>query len=366
MTRALVLGATGHIGAHVVRALLGKGYAVRASYRNPRYRFVLDGLPVERVHVDVEDPRQLRAALDGCELVFVCAGYYPRFTDRHDEAIRRGIEQVRRICDVLNACPVSRIVYTSSTATIAPVSGRPATEHDQEPWPLTHWSPHLFARRRCAIRTAAVPPQAGRPPPVGRREEVGGWRPLYASVKIAMEHTVERYAREGLPMVIVNPSVCLGEYDAHLFSGRLILLFGRTTRRSPVYLHASFNAVYTGDVGVGHVLAAERGVPGERYLLTGENLSLGELARRVAREAKVPPPRWCIPYSLAMAAATMTELAAWLTRTDPLLPRRAIHSARLPQCLDGSKARRELGLPQTPIDEAIRRALAWFRQHGYL
>ena len=330
MTRALVLGATGHIGAHVVRALLGKGYTVRASYRNPRYRFVLNGLPVEQIPVDVENAQQLRTALEGCEWVLVCAGYYPRFTDRREQAIQRGLEQIRRVFDVLQARRVERIVYTSSVATIAPVSGRLATEADMEPWPLTHW------------------------------------RSLYATVKIAMEHAVERYVQAGLPIVTVNPSLCIGEYDARQLSGRLVLLFAKKRGRLPVYIDSHFNAVYTGDVGLGHVLAAERGVQGRRYLLTGENLTLGDLARRVAREARVPPPRWEIPYPLAMAAATTTELAAALTRAEPLLPRRVIHQARLPQRFDGSTAHRELGMPQTPIEEAIRRALMWFGQHGYV
>ena len=332
MTRALVIGATGHIGAHVVRALISKGYAVRASYRNPRYRFLLDELPVEPVQLDMEEPAPLQRALDSCESVFVCAGYYPSFTERRAQAIQRGVEQIRRVCEALQASRAKRTVYTSSAATIAPVSGREATEADRELWPLTHW------------------------------------RPLYAAVKIAMERTVEHYANEGLPVVIVNPSVCIGEYDVRPFSGRLVLLFAKKTRRLPVYLETHFNAVYTGDVGLGHVLAAERGVVGRRYLLTGENLTLGEFATRVAQAAHVPPPRWRIPYPLAMVAATMTELAAAITRTEPLLPRGVVHQARLPQRLDGSAARRELGMPQTPmpIEEAIRNAVAWFGQHGYL
>jgi dihydroflavonol-4-reductase len=329
MTRALVLGATGHIGAHVVRALLSKGYAVRASYRNPRYQFLLEGLPIERMQVEVEDAAQLGAALDGCDVVFMCAGYYPRLTERRSQAVQRGIGQIHRAFDVLTAGRAQRIVYTSSAATIAPVSGREATEADQEPWPLTDW------------------------------------RALYATVKIAMEHAVRQYADRGAPIVVVNPSICIGEYDARPFSGRLVLLYGRR-RGVPVYLEHRFNVVYTGDVGLGHVLAAERGRPGERYLLTGRNLTLREFTRLVAREAGVAPPRWNVPYPLAMAAAAATELAAAITRTEPLFSRCVVQHARFPRWLDGSKARRELGIPQTPIEEAIRRSLAWFRRHGYL
>ena len=330
MKRALVFGATGHIGSHVVRALLNRGYAVRATYRNPRYAFLLEGLPVERVQLDLEDTRQLGSTVEGCEVVFVCAGYYPRWTDRREPAIQRGLAQIRRVFDALRHRRLQRIVYTSSAATIAPVPGRASTEADRESWPLTQF------------------------------------RPLYSTVKIAMEHAVGRYIDEGLPIVIVNPSVCIGEYDAHPFSGRLVLAFAGKRRRLPVYLECAFNVVYTGDVGAGHVLAAEQGVVGERYLLTGEHTTMSAFARRVAAQAHVPPPRWEVAYPLAMAAAMVSEGLAALTRSEPLLPRQVIRHARTPQRLDGSKAQRELGLPFTPMDEAIRRAVSWFRHHRYL
>ena len=330
MRRALVLGATGHIGSHVVRALLKRGDAVRAAYRNPRYAFLLEGLPLERVQLDLDDARQLAGAVEGCEVAFVCAGYYPRWTDRREPAIQRGLAQIRRVFDALRHRRLQRIVYTSSAATIAPVPGRASIEADRESWPLTQF------------------------------------RPLYSTVKIAMEHAVGRYIDEGLPIVIVNPSVCIGEYDAHPFSGRLVLAFAGKRRRLPVYLECAFNVVYTGDVGAGHVLAAEQGVVGERYLLTGEHTTMSAFARRVAAQAHVPPPRWEVAYPLAMAASMVSEGLAALTRSEPLLPRQVIRHARTPQRLDGSKARRALGLPSTPMDDAIRRAVSWFDQHHYL
>ncbi len=328
MARALVLGATGHIGAHIVRALLADGHQVRAAYRRPQFLSVLDGLSIERVALDVNDAVRLRVALEGCEWVFHAAGYYPSFTTPRDRAVEQGIDSTRRILEAFAAAAPRRIVFTSSAATIRRLPGRDATEADEEPWPLTEW------------------------------------RPLYATVKIAMEAEVRRAARAGLPVVIVNPSVCLGEYDAHPFSGRAILAFAK--HRLPFYLGREFNAVYTGDVGVGHVRAAERGRIGERYLLTHRNLTVKVFAELVAAEAQVPPPRWCVPYRVAWAASLASEAVAWLTRREPMLPRQAIHTARAGQRLDGAKAVRELGLPQTPIEEAVRRALAWFKTHSYL
>ena len=225
MARALVLGATGHIGAHVVRALLAEGHHVRAAYRSTRFLGVLDGLAIERTPVDFESPDGLRAALDGCEWVFHAAGFYPRLTANRRQAIDDALTSTHRLLAQLQRARPARVVFTSSAATIRRVLGRDVTEADGEPWPL------------------AQP------------------RPLYATVKIAMEHAVRRAAADGLPVVIVNPSLCLGEYDAHPFSGLVALVF--ITHRLPCYLDQELSAVYTGDVGVGHVRAAERGRIGE-------------------------------------------------------------------------------------------------------
>lgn len=328
MVRALVLGATGHIGSHIVRALLAEGHTVRAAYRTERFLMGLDGLAVERVRVDLDTGEGLREALAGCEWVFHAAAPYPSFRERCDRALANALASTRRVVDLSRQAQPSRVVFTSSAATIRRVAGRASTEADAEPWPLE------------------------------------GWRLLYATVKIAIEHELLQAHAQGLPVVIVNPSLCIGEYDARPFSGRAILAFAK--HRLPVYLEHQFNAVYTADVGVGHVRAAQRGRLGERYLLTGHNVTLREFAGLVAQLAGVPPPRWRIPYRVALAAAMGTEMVAWLTRTAPLLPRATVHATRMGQVLDGTKAVRELGLPQTSLDEAIRRALEWFRAHGYL
>ncbi len=311
-----------------MRALLADGHEVRAAYRNERFLSVLEDLPVERIHVDLETLNGLHAALDGCEWIFHAAGYYPRFRARRAEALAQGLTTTRRILAAIASARPQRVVFTSSAATIRRVPSRSATEADREPWPLP------------------------------------SWRPLYATVKIAMEHEALRAAREGLPLVVVNPSLCLGEYDAHPFSGQAILAYAK--HRLPWYVDHAFNAVYTGDVGIGHLRAAQRGGVGERYLLTCRNVTLREFTELVARAAGSPPPRWRVPYRVAWLAALGTELGGWVMRREPWLPRGAVHSARMGQRLDGTKAIRELGLPQTPIEEAIRRALAWFRQHGFL
>ena len=328
MASALVLGATGHIGAHVVRALLARGHAVRAAYRSEKYLPVLDGLPVERAKVDLDHPEELREALRGCSWVFHAAGYYPSNRPSRAEAIRTGIESSRRDLEEIRRAGPERVVFTSSAATIRAGAGKMATEADSEPWPLTHW------------------------------------RHPYAAAKIAMEQEVLRAAGAGLPVVIVNPSLCIGEYDARAFSGRSVLAFAKY--RLGWYTETSFNVVYTGDVGVGHVRAAEAGRVGERYLLAGQNVSLKEFGALACRELGLSPPRWKIPTVGAYLAACGVELFAAVTGREPLFTREEARRIRGGYLLDGSKAVRELGMPQTPPAEAVRRAVQWFRQQGHL
>ena len=267
-------------------------------------------------------------AVEGAEWVFHAAGYYPPARICRRDAVEKGVTSTRRVLEVAARIRPRRVVFTSSAATIQAITDRPANELDAEPWPLTRW------------------------------------RNLYSTVKIAMEQEVLQASRGGLPVVVVNPSLCLGEYDAHAFSGRAVLAFAK--HRVPWYTETTFNVVYTGDVGVGHLRAAERGRPGERYLLTGENLRLKEFAEMVCREAGTASPRWRLPFSVAMASAAMVELAAWITGTDPLFTREEVRRVRWGTLLDGSKAVQELEVPRTPAREAIRRAIVWFRKEGIL
>ncbi len=328
MARALVLGATGHIGAHIVRALLNEGHEVRAAYRTERFLHVLQGLPVERIHVDLDTLNGLGEALDGCDWIFHAGAYYPASGERRDAAAARGVETTRRVLDRIRKAKPARLIFTSSSSTIRHVTGRLANEQDAEPWPISE------SRSR------------------------------YAAVKIAIEREVERFFQEGLPVVMTNPSVCFGEYDARPFSGRAILAIARY--RLPCYVEKSFDAIYTGDVGIGHVRAAERGRLGERYLLTYRRISVREFAGIIAKAIGVRPPCVRVPYGAVLAAATISEWIAAIAGREPLLPRQVIQAGREGEGLDGTKALRELGLPQTPIDEAIQRALSWFKEHRYL
>ncbi len=137
MARALVLGATGHIGSHIVRALLADGHHVRAAHRSGRFLHLLDGLSIERVRVDLDTLEGLPGALKGCDWVFHAAGYYPNARERRDQAIERAVGSTRRILEQIAQASPSRLVFTSSASTIGPPAGQTASERDQEPWPIT-------------------------------------------------------------------------------------------------------------------------------------------------------------------------------------------------------------------------------------
>ncbi len=328
MTDTLVLGSTGHIGAHIVRALVKEGHKARAAYRNPKHLFVLEGLPVEKVCVDLESLEGLKKALQGAQWIFHAAGYYPSVYEDPKVAVNRGVLSTRRALEEISHAHPARVVFTSSAATIRRVPGRPATEADAESWPLSQE------------------------------------RPLYPTVKIAMEHEALQAAAGGLPLVVVNPSLCLGEYDARVFSGRS--LFPYAKYRIPFYIPYEFNAIYTGDVGLGHLRAAERGRVGDRYLLSAHNVTLKEFAAEVARAAGVKPPRFQLPYSLALASSYVLDGIGRITGKKSLATPETVRATRMGQLMDGSKAQREFGIRVTPLAEAIEKALGWFRQHGYL
>ncbi len=358
--RALVLGGTGHIGAHVVRALAREGHAVRVLCRDRRRLSVLEGVPVDVADGSTDDADQLCRALDGCDWLFHVAGYYPSFTAEVAPAVASGIADVRRVLWAAQRVGVRRIVFTSSSSTIRRVPERRGA-----------WCGDLgrFHSSVSSQEGFHVKPQPGRlaAETDWESEPLDHYRPLYPTVKIAMEQEALRAAREGLPVVVVNPALCLGEYDAKPFSGRMITIVAHGLPMG-MYVEHRLNAVYTGDVGIGHVRAAERGRVGERYLLAGRNLRFSELVAVIARETEARPPRWRVPYAVVAGVA---QASGWWWRVrggrgEPWLLARAVEQVREGQFLDGARAARELGMPQTPVEEAVRRAVAWFRQQRML
>ena len=326
---ALVTGATGFIGANLVRELLAEGEAVRALVRPTSDRRAIAGLPVEVAVGDLLDPASLRSALRGCRVLYHVAADYRLFAREPALLYRTNVEGTRALLQAALALGVERVVYTSSVGTLGlPGDGRPGTETT----------------------------------PVRLEEMVGD----YKRSKFLAEREAEAFAARGLGVVVVNPSAPIGPWDwKPTPTGRMIVDYLR--RRMFGYLATGLNLVHVRDVARGHFLAARLGRAGERYILghAAGNLWLREIFQRLAAVSGIPAPRRRIPYWVAFGSAAVFELGARLTGREPLASRTAVRMAAKPMFFDPGKAVRELGLPQTPVDEALREAVEWFRAHGY-
>jgi dihydroflavonol-4-reductase len=323
----LVTGATGFIGANVVRALLEAGMAVRALVRRGSDRRNLDGLAVEVVYGDLRDVASLRQALRGCQTLYHVAAHYSLWTPRPEEVYAINVEGTTNLLQTALDLGMEKVVYTSSVATIAlPADGMPGDE------------------------TVSLPLAAA----VGH----------YKRSKILAEQRALALCQQGLPLVVVNPTAPIGPWDIKPTpTGQIVVDFLR--RKMPAYLDTGLNLVDVRDVACGHLLAAQHGKIGERYILGCHNMSLREILHMLARVSGLPAPRLRMPYGVALAAGYASEWVARWTRKPPLVPLVGVKMARHPMYFSAQKAVRELGLPQSPVDRALRQAVAWFRQHGY-
>jgi dihydroflavonol-4-reductase len=311
--KALVTGATGFIGSHVVAALAAAGAEVRGFDRRAPYE---PPAGVEAVSGDVLDPDALARAMRGCDAVFHLAALYSfaRADARAMQAVN--VDGTRAVLDAAARAGVRRVVHTSSCATCGPVAGRAATEADEPPrWEL------------------AVP---------------------YKRTKLEGERLALSAARDGLDVVVVNPTTPVGPGDRRPTpTGKMIADVARGRARA--YLTgAALNVVAVEDVASGHLLAFERGRSGERYLLGGENLSLREVFAIAAQAAGRPPPRIGVPWALAFGAARAGDAALRLIGREPsLLVVDEVRLARLPMTFDDARARRDLGYTSRPPQKAL-------------
>jgi len=326
--KTLVTGGTGFVGANVVRALLKRGDEVRALVRPRSDTQNLDSLDVELVAGDLRDRDSLEAAVVGCDTVYHVAAIYALWAHNPKEIYDSNVTGTVNLLDAAGQAGVGKIVYTSSVATIGlPTDGAPGTED--------------------------VPLPPG--------DLVGD----YKRSKYLAEQEVLKYAQRGVPVVIVNPSFPVGAWDVKPTpSGQMIVNFLRG--KIPAYVDTGLNVVDVEDVAIGHILAAERGRIGERYILGHENLTLPEVFLLLAQVSGLRAPRFRIPYGVAYLSACVSELMARaITHKPPFATLAGVKLSRKRMFFDASKAVRELGLPQTPAIEALRKAVQWFRQHGY-
>ncbi|HEV2548553.1 MAG TPA: hopanoid-associated sugar epimerase [Stellaceae bacterium] len=324
---ALVTGASGFVGSAVVRRLLVAGRRVRVLLRPTSDRANVAGLDVDIRLGSLENPASLRAALDGCGALFHVAADY-RLWVRDPAAMHRAnVDGTRALMAAALAVGVERVVYTSSVATLGlTVDGTPADEN----------TPSTLA------------------------DMVGP----YKRSKFLAEEAVKELVREQhLPAVIVNPSTPIGPRDVKPTpTGRLIL--EAAAGRMPAYVDTGLNLVHVDDVADGHLLAEARGAVGERYILGGENLALGEILRRIARLVGRKPPRLKLPIAPLWPLALVAEGVGRVTGREPFITLDGLRMARKKMFFSSEKARRALGYAPRPADAALADAVAWFRAQG--
>jgi dihydroflavonol-4-reductase len=321
-----VTGATGFIGSRLTRALLADGCAVRALVRPGADLCNLAGLNVELVTGDLRDRASLEVGIDGCDTLYHAAADYRLWCADPAAMYETNVAGTRNIMEAALNARVAKVVYTSSVGTLGnPGNGTPGTETT----------------------------------PVAFTEMVGD----YKKSKFLAEREAESFLHQGLPLIIVHPSTPVGPGDIKPTpTGKMIVDF--LAGRMPAYLDTGLNLIDVDDCARGHILAAQRGEVGGRYILGGENLSLRAIFELLAGITGLAAPRVRLPYLPVLLAAHCSTGLARLTGKPPLIPLAGVQMARKLMYFDSSKATRELGLPQRPTREALARSVAWFRGNG--
>jgi dihydroflavonol-4-reductase len=325
--KVFVTGATGFIGASLVRELLKEGYRVRALARPGSDRRNLNGLDVELCEGDLRDRKSLDKGLKGCDVLYHAAADYRLWTRRPSVMYEINVGGTRTILEAALNMGLSRVVYTSSVGTLGnPGNGLPGGEST----------------------------------PVSLDDMVGH----YKKSKFLAEREAESFLQRGLPLVIVNPSTPVGMLDIKPTpTGRIIVDF--LNRRMPAYLDTGLNIIDVEECARGHILAARHGRIGEKYILGNENLTLRQIFAMLGEITGLPAPRVRLPYTPILIAAYINEALSRCTGKEPLIPLAGVQMARKFMFFDSTKATNELGLQQRSAMEALRKAVAWFRAHGY-
>jgi len=321
---ALVTGATGFVGWHVARALLDRGQSVRALARNPTALRELDG--IDAIQGDLRDPASLQRAVAGCATVYHVAADYRLWTRDAKEMHRSNIDGTRAMLNAARQAGVERFVYTSTVGCIAVPTGGIGDE----------------------TMVAQIADMQG----------------PYKESKLLAEHVALEFARDGFPVVVVNPTAPVGDHDFKPTpTGKIIVDFVRGAM--PAYLDTGLNVVDVRDVAQGHLAACERGRVGERYILGAENMTLQQIFAALSPVAGRKPPAVQIPYAVAYVAGVVSTAWANVTGHEPRAPLDGVKMARKKMWVRHDKATRELGYTPGPASKALARAVEWFRTHAY-
>lgn len=326
--KVLVTGATGFIGANLVRELLKQGYAVKALVREGSDHRNIDGLNIEVVHGDLREKESLNKALSGCDVLFHVAASYTLWASNPRAIYETNVNGTENILTVARDKGIRKVVYTSTESTIG-INHNGSLGTEEAETPLDKLPGH------------------------------------YKKSKLMAERLALKMCREGLPLVVVNPTTPVGTLDVKPTpTGKFIVDF--LNHRMPAYVNTGLNMVDVEDVAKGHILALEKGRIGEKYILGNKNLTFREILGILEEITGIKAPGAIMPIWLALGAAYMDEFfCGSVLKKCPRIPVAGVKAARKFRHFDCSKAINELGLPQTPVEEALDKAVRWFRQNGY-
>ncbi len=332
--KCFVTGASGFIGGNLVHELVARGHSVKALLRPASNLGGLKGADFENVSGDVSDRERLAAAMRGCDWCFHAAASYHLWLRDYGPMYAANVQGTRNVIEAAGSAGCARIVYTSTVGCVGlpgNVNGRVTPGDEDTPVSQAQMSNH------------------------------------YKRSKWQAEQVARQLAAKGLPVVIVNPSAPVGPRDVKPTpTGQVIVDF--LNRRMPAYLDTGLNWVHVRDVAVGHVLAAEKGRVGERYILGNAvgNWTMKEAFDQLEAITGVAAPRLRVPYVLALGAAYANEALAGITGKAPKAPLAGVRMAKHKMFFNPAKAIRELGLPQSPPRQALADAVEWFRKNGYV
>ena len=324
----VVTGVAGFVGAAVARALAARGRHLRGIVRGSSDRTNLANFPGELVEADLRDSAAVQRAMAGASELFHVAADYRVWAPDPEEIVRNNLAMTSAVMDAALSAGVRRVVYTSSVATILPLENGAADE----------------------TRPA-------------RPEQATG---AYKRSKVVAERLVERMvAEQGLPAIIVNPSTPIGPHDAKPTpTGRIIVEAAKGGM--PAYVDSGLNLVHVDDVAEGHLLAAEKGRIGERYILGGQDVPLSAMLAEIARILRRKPPKVELPVAPLFPLAWAAEQWARVSGKEPFLTMDSLRMARHKMYYTSAKAERELGYAARPYPEALAAALDWFRAQGMI
>jgi dihydroflavonol-4-reductase len=332
--KCFVTGASGFVGANLVRRLAEAGHSVKALVRPGADLRGIAGIDCEKAEGDVAQQPLLERAMRGCDWCFHVAASYHLWLPDYRPMYAANVEGTRHVLEAAAAAGCQRIVYTSTVGCI----GLPRLNNGQ------------------LLPTDEATPVNGSQ--MSNHYKRSKWQAEVVALELAAK---------GLPVIIVNPSTPIGPWDVKPTpTGKIIVDF--LNRKMPAYLDTGLNWVHVRDVAAGEILAAEKGRVGERYILGNAdgNWTMHQTLEILQELTGLPAPKFQVPYWLALGAAYVDESVASITGRPPKAPLAGVRMARYKMFFNPAKAIHELGLPQTPPRQAFAEAVEWFRQNGYV